>query len=805
MTIQIMKKTKSIFFILSFLVLGLGAAPSWASGILQANITQTASQGKYSEIEVHHVKGYNAWLYIGKDGNGVDQVFLQQLDARGSTPQLTTPLQLTSSSTAKSSPRWGGVDENFTYYSEVDTPKDCQGGFSFYYLSEATSGSKNIEIGCLTGLSQFNPVVVFAGGQITASGVSGQDLNVAQFDTSKGTSTYFRPTASSSHDTGLYIVFTTTDGVLHFLIHNYDVNDANNMATPQGIIVLDPNIPGLYDTATNGWMYEYRWASYVNWQSTASETLHYSHPRFDDNNHRLITFQVRKSSDTHHQIGVTNIFANIPTSLSFTNYYILTDTTYNLKNPQFVDGSDSQIIFEIENYQNTSSEIKDVIATIGLDTNVDTTSTTSTVEVNDWDSSIRIISDGSAHRRNVDTRIASAQQGLHSYNLAVTYTKQSENGLKDIYFTFVSLASGSTISPGTQPASSLTEDFKIASFIRGASDSIYSERQVTCMHDDDIPKFLGSYLDINYSVDATETLSDIVFVREMFGAPAVSGDNYIAQAYDIRQTTTECADTCYENGDGSIITDSNGLDDGDGYADRCESLPCNADTLLAFAQDGVINDNDDYDRDGIRNDNDNCPCTYNPTQHDADGDGVGDEYLVDTDGDGVIDVRENGCDSCPTVSNPATDDHNGDGLIDFLDGDLRQTYTDTDADGIPDICEEAPDTIIITEEVIIEKEVPVGEQNECGTIDRDGDGINDGCDNCPLNANSDQLDEDNNGIGDVCEINRVGQVAQQPIEYTMSGGANCSLGTSSTASNLSVFFFLLTLIPLAVRRLRFQK
>ena len=35
--------------------------------------------------------------------------------------------------------------------------------------------------------------------------------------------------------------------------------------------------------------------------------------------------------------------------------------------------------------------------------------------------------------------------------------------------------------------------------------------------------------------------------------------------------------------------------------------------------------------------------------------------------------------------------------------------------------------------------------------DEDGDGIDDGCDNCPADANESQADADNDGVGDVCD------------------------------------------------------
>ncbi len=43
----------------------------------------------------------------------------------------------------------------------------------------------------------------------------------------------------------------------------------------------------------------------------------------------------------------------------------------------------------------------------------------------------------------------------------------------------------------------------------------------------------------------------------------------------------------------------------------------------------------DYDCDGIPNHEDNCPYTYNPSQNDLDGYGIGDVCDDDIDGDGL--------------------------------------------------------------------------------------------------------------------------------------------------------------------------
>ncbi len=86
----------------------------------------------------------------------------------------------------------------------------------------------------------------------------------------------------------------------------------------------------------------------------------------------------------------------------------------------------------------------------------------------------------------------------------------------------------------------------------------------------------------------------------------------------------------------------------------------------------------DQDLDGIMDDMDNCPETYNPTQTDTDGDGIGDACDPDLDGDGDL----NGADNCPYNANANQSDIDADGIGDECDDDI-------DGDGIPN--EEDPD------------------------------------------------------------------------------------------------------------------
>jgi hypothetical protein len=91
-------------------------------------------------------------------------------------------------------------------------------------------------------------------------------------------------------------------------------------------------------------------------------------------------------------------------------------------------------------------------------------------------------------------------------------------------------------------------------------------------------------------------------------------------------------------------------------------------------------------------------------------------YEVDIDGDGISDPEDN----CPDVCN-----------IDQLDAD---------GDDVGDVCDSPPGC------------------GGCGqaacevSCDLDTDGILNAEDNCPDNCNTQQLDADGDGIGDVCDL-----------------------------------------------------
>ena len=234
--------------------------------------------------------------------------------------------------------------------------------------------------------------------------------------------------------------------------------------------------------------------------------------------------------------------------------------------------------------------------------------------------------------------------------------------------------------------------------------------------------------------------------------------------------------------------------------------------------DGILDDADsDDDNDGVLDGSDNCPVTVNTDQLNTDGDAQGDvcdndddndgvtdtldpfplnaAVSVDTDGDGAPDSWNAACDAtcqansglvldnCPSNANAGQLNTDGDTQGDVCDAD-------DDNDGVPDTSDAFP---LNTAENADTDNDGIGNNAD---PDDDNDGVLDGADNCPITANADQADVDNDGKGDVCDL--AIQTALLTAEEThtcaisSTGGVQCwgsnsvgQLGDNSTVRKLT--------------------
>lgn len=164
--------------------------------------------------------------------------------------------------------------------------------------------------------------------------------------------------------------------------------------------------------------------------------------------------------------------------------------------------------------------------------------------------------------------------------------------------------------------------------------------------------------------------------------------------------------------------------DGDGQVDSRDTCPEIADLYYKKTGDGSSYLFSDEDGDGLGMLCDNCPFVANPDQADFDGDGIGDA-----------------CDTC-TGAVPDTACCNSDlDCGEVKSGKPRKNF-----------CVPAADNASVAKVTPLGNYDCTGFAGRCtGPLDDDRDGIQNNCDNCPVDPNKSQNDWNKNGVGDMCE------------------------------------------------------
>lgn len=533
------------------------------------------------------------------------------------------------------------------------------------------------------------------------------------------------------------VTFTDSEGKLHLLLH--DDQDLQSSLASRSLVVIDPRymIRGVVN---------YKW-------NTASQTIFHRHPKFDGTGFNILFSGTYSSAGTQFELGTTSSYG---TDFPSMGDRLLTKTGQDVAYPQAIFmGPFDFVFFELEKSTSNVGHLALLVLT---------KKTSAPYNVVSWADKIYTLSDNTLTRQHLDIqmRINKNDWTKSTYNL-IYEIPSDDPGHIDSYvmpFDMTEDMNAPAVSMHTSTTSAMAN----------VTDPSLTEIKLTCRDENTWPQMLphnNVYVEFNadgtpastsfeiksldpslyhygdFSLGIKDNFNDVIYIKENTS----TGSQAYTNRYDFA-TLPECA----------VVPDPE---------PKPNPTGCTVEYLTA-------NPSEDYDRDGVLNKDDICPCSYNPTQTDEDGDGVGETNY---------DLLENGCDNCPNLANPADLDNNSDGDFNPLDSDYRQS--DTDRDGIGDAC----DMVV----------------NECGDTDTDGDGVYDLCDNCLVVANSDQLDSDNDNIGDACEANPAPSPlptpspSPSPIEFGTYGGANCSLQAASTM-NANWLWMLFGLVPVMVAR-----
>ncbi|PPK87536.1 putative secreted protein (Por secretion system target) [Neolewinella xylanilytica] len=168
----------------------------------------------------------------------------------------------------------------------------------------------------------------------------------------------------------------------------------------------------------------------------------------------------------------------------------------------------------------------------------------------------------------------------------------------------------------------------------------------------------------------------------------------------------------------------------------------------------------DDDGDGVPNEEDVCPLIYNPAQllptfyADADNDGLGDPNVFVENCTAPPGYVENRLDNCPeTTSNDITDT-DGDGIGDICDDDIDNDGVPNEEDCNPYNSSEGRLTVYYAD---FDGDGYGDPNNSITACTAPQDYVIDGSDNCPEVANADQMDSDGDGIGNTCDPSVVGK------------------------------------------------